>query len=441
MNRRTDFPLPQHGASPATVLIAIATATVVLLVAIHSIAVLRRNGVRRAWQATLGSLEDVIERYPKREANAIALDIERRSANLGIDVVPRFVEDEARPGPDPGRVEAFHRVKSTVYGSFLKPLLEHPNLGDVGAPPEELLSYLLRNAGELGALRGQLNNDSAPLWESNISKLSSAPISNLLGQLDLHKLMLSAALARIHAGDEATALEYLDASWQLAGSLRDSPILINQLVLIAVTRTQMGVLRHVGDAPETWRDRLNFDHRAAFLQSMKYEAWHWLYVENLEDNASIWQKALGPVVGPIMTYSVSDVSDSFRNRIENLETVEAICDYDLTAQEADLNVGGPKWNPISQIAIPNLASAVDRLASLELDLEMTRLTLEAKWARRSNASGWQDELVGERASTTCPNDTWQTSVAGEGIRIGFSREIAWPISGPILPTHAIIDGT
>lgn len=433
MHRRSAFPSNQFGGTAVTVLLVLGVAAVLFLMVIHTVASLKRTNVLRSWETTLGTFDDVMRRHPATETNAQALDIERIATSLGVDIVPRTVDDRLRPGE--AEKGAFEGVK-TAFAHYMTPMLEQPALGLLDEPPEEFRAYLARHDDALRELRATLAaGRTAPIWYSDISELHEAPVPNLLGHINLVKLMTSAALERLSADDETTALEYLDASWQLANGLRDSPILITQLITIAETRMLLGALRHVDRVPGEWLERLEFDYRGAFLQSMKYGGWLWVYLDTADlSEDTWWQKAARPVVSPYATYCLADVSGAWRERIENLERVESICDYDLSVEEADLNIPVPRWNLFGEILVPNLANAIHRLSRLELDIELTRLTIQAK--RNPFADG---EIT---PSLACTADSWETSVRDGELRIAFSRGIEWPNQhGAVLPTHAVLRAT
>ena len=114
--------------------------------------------------------------------------------------------------------------------------------------------------------------------------------------------------------------------------------------------------------------------------------------------------------------------------MRNLERVNTLCDHDLSVHNANLDIPVPRWNLIGKLIVPNLANAVDRLARLELDLELTGLMLEP-WAES-----------GPRPSETCPGDHWVYSRSDDGLEIAFDREISWPNqSGFVLPTRARLE--
>ena len=73
------------------------------------------------------------------------------------------------------------------------------------------------------------------------------------------------------------ALTTLEAAWRLNSAIRDDPVLITQLIAIAVTRLHAGVLRKLEDVPEIWQTRLReLDYRTSFLDAMRLEGWFWL---------------------------------------------------------------------------------------------------------------------------------------------------------------------
>ena len=218
----------------------------------------------------------------------------------------------------------------------------------------------------------------------------AAPIPNLLGHLDLQRLLLADALACGERGDDRCGLDDLDASWQLNRALRDDPILITQLIAISVTRLQIGTLRQLGQVPANWEKRLaEHDFRQSFLSSLRFEAWAWTQV----DHAAMVQPALGQRIvyslgRPYVRYCLADASEDYRQRLDNLARLKTLCDVDLAALDADLDVPVPRWNLLGDLVVPNLSDTVDRLRRLELDIELTVRILEIEAGRRANSGVW-----------------------------------------------------
>jgi hypothetical protein len=431
----------QRGFGVLSVLVLIAVILVLLGVALGAVSALRVRDARAGWDETLGPWEEIMRRYPATEANAAAIELERLAASLGVDITPRHV-DRLRPTTE--QSQAFAPLKEDVFSTYLYPQLEQVRRGEIAALPPVLTAYMQNHAGDLASLRSHLIGGPPPAWESDLSKLA-APLPNLLGHLDLTKLLISLAFTHLHEGDVAGALENVEASFELARSLRDSPILICQLIMIAETRMQLGVLRHVRDLPEAWIERMEaYDYRDAFLTSMKFEGRIWLHPEGYlsGDPGDSWlQKTLA--LPPMRSYTrlcLADVSAAWRARIVNLERVDAVCDRDLSSEGGDLNIPVPRWNAIGDLVVPNLSDAIYRLARLELDLELTRLIAEADANHGISGEAWLESPPVHRASTACPDDRWLYSADDGNLRIELSRQIAWPgQKGVILPTRAVLD--
>ena len=68
-----------------------------LFVIMAGVASYKTTKVERRWARTLGTWDEILERYPPAEANAAALKLERLTARLGIDTATRSYEGRSRP--------------------------------------------------------------------------------------------------------------------------------------------------------------------------------------------------------------------------------------------------------------------------------------------------------------------------------------------------------
>lgn len=385
-----------------------------------------------AWSASFGTEEQVFARHPPRAANAAATELERLAARLGVDVVPY-----GRPGHEGprGRDNEIHELIRDAT-SFSRAHYAKTARG-IDAPPAAVTAFIERHAAELEAVRAHLESGAVPLWESDLARLQAAPIPNLLGHLDLQKLLFLDGLVQIRAGRNDMALRDLEASWSLVRSLQDDPLLIGRLVAMTEARMVLALLRQLPDVPRRWRERLAaLEPRQDFVEALKFEIWTW----NLMDLRPEWTdmgEFLGSlakgVMRPYVTYCIADTSDDMRRAIERLERVPALCDYDLDARQAGLAVPVPGWNVVSPVMVPDLSGAVERLARFELDLELTRRVLELEAARAASGR-WPAELPGGAASSACPRDRWIYAPADGGMRLGLEREPSWPeLMGPDPP--------
>ncbi len=344
---------------------------------------------------------------------------------LGIDIATR--SDEGRPRPDGGLKAGFRTLKQHL-GPWLDGHLARPYRGVDPAPPY-LAAFLDRHAESLDAIRDHLIHGEKPVWEMDVDKMLAAPVPNLVGHLDIQKLLLGDALARAGAGDLDGALRDLEASWRLNRSLRDRPALITQLVAVAITRMQAGALRQLDGVPRFWRERLfEHDFRESFLNALRYEGWFWSEAGDatlFAGELKLTDRVVSRVAAPYVRYCLADMSGSLHERIRRLARLDAVCDSDLARYGADLNVPVPRWNLLGEIAVPNLTNAIYRISSLELDLELTSKLLELD----------AEKVPGAVESEACPGDRWIYRIGEDGASIALSREIEWPGRiGVILPT-------
>ncbi len=435
------FPPRSAGGTVLTVFAGLVFAVFSFFLFISAIGSWSVNRASRGWDQTFGTPDEIYERYPSREPNAGALKIEALTVPLGIDIATRSRAGRDRPTKEQSGP---YRALKPAIGNYLKVQLRRPHR-NLDPPAENLAAFLREHRGDLAALRRHLLGGSVPEWEMQIEKLIAAPIPNLLGHIDLHRLLIADALVNAQAGNVDVALDDLEASWRLNLSLRRDPILITQLIGITVLRMEAGALRQLEQVPPMWVERLRqYDFRAAFLEASRYEGWYWTQLNppiGFIEKGPPWKRVFEAVAKPYVRWCLTDVSERFRRRLDNLAAVRALCDNDLAARHADLNVAVPRWNLFGNWVVPNMGSAVDRVARLELDIELTTKLLEIEEARRANDERWPESPSGIEQSSACPDDSWIYEVTPEGtMTIAFSREISWPDQqGTILPTRFVAE--
>ena len=445
-----------HVAKPLTLVLAAVLLVLVLVVSVSALSAYRMSTVRKGWDSVLGSWDEVMQRYPATEANASALELERLVSDLGLVIAPRHTErwkdlskkrsavfDHTGKGPKNKRAATSDHNQSVVFFDYGMKQLKRAERGRIDPPPPELSSYIAKYDEELVTVRRHLNRGVVPVWESDLSAAEIGPIPNVLGHYHLQKLLASVALARLYAGDSEGAQADIEAAWHLSQSLGDSPILLNQLMLIMGVRMQLGVLRQIPDVDEVWLDRLTeHDYRESFISAMKHEGRGWLYYDDPLLAVKLrpsWKLAAARLVRPYAKLYIADMSDAWREWLVKLDQVGAICDRPMARLDADLEIPQP-WSVLGGQLTPDpeLAGTIDRLASLELDLELTRLLIEADAERRANGGAWPESLTAIRNSDACPDDRWRYSVTDEGLEIALTRDVRWPNQkGTILPTRVM----
>jgi len=390
--------------------------------------------VQGGWEETLGSPEEIMERFPQREANEAALELERLVAGLGIDIATRT--DDFRDRPTKEAARRYKRIKPMV-GNYHARQVEQP-VRVALPPPEQLLDFLEEHEERLAAIRRHLLEGQAPRWEFWLDPRFPTPFPNLLGHVDLQKLLIADAMVRNGRGARAEALAALEACWKLNGAIREDPYLITQLVSVAITRLQAGALRQIEAVPEQWHARLTeHDFRESFFTAMLVESWHWTQIKGpqiFDKSPDFMESLVWTLAKPYANYCFADLSDDYRRRLLALTESGPSCDYHLSDSDASLDIPVPFWNPFGDLVRPSFVGALDRLARLELDLELTGRVLQlqsAPW------DGWVEQ------SSACAKDSWLYEAGPDGsMSIAFSREISWPDQvGAILPTRFSVDGS
>ena len=386
----------QQGAVPVTIVVAVAAVVLGLIVTMNALSAYRTDVAQRGWDEVFGTWDEIMQRYPATQVNASALELERLAARLGVNITPRNAE--RREALENEQIATIDPELQATFYNYGKTQMERARHGEIDAPPPDFQSYITANDEDLIALRRHLNRGDTPVWLADISWIQAAPIPNLLGHIHLQKLLTSVALARLQAGDRTGAVADVEAAWELSRSLRDSPFLISQLILVAGTRMQVGVLRHFHDLDEVWLDRLaEHDFRESFITAMKFEGRFWLRYPEAEywrNEEPVWRRVTSPVMQPYTQLCLADLSDEWRERLVKMEQVDALCDRDLAPYGASLDIQLPRWNMVGDYYFPSLLGAIDRLARLELDIELTSLLIEADAERRDHGGTWpESDLV------------------------------------------------
>lgn len=383
----------------------------------------------------LPAAADLLARHPSRSASASALGLERLTARLGIDLAPRSLTGRSRPSKT--EVDAYDAAQREIH-AYVKRQLARTDPG-VAPPSAELAAFFDDHGREIEALRCQLLEHEVPRWELRLESPTVMPLPNLVGHINLQRLLAANALAQAANRDWAAASRTLEASWRLNASLADDPLLITQLVALSVARMQVGVLRHLEDVPSRWRERLaDVDFRDSLLEALAVESWLWTQRsdEDLSQDSDLLQHVLWLAARPYMRMCVDELGVAWRSRLENFARLDYLCDRDLHELDADLRLRSPWWNVLSDM-VPNLSGIPVRLARFELDLELTRKVLRLKAERDLRDGRWPDSLPGITVSSACPADRWTYRVEPDGaVSLAFSRPIEWPDPlGFVLPNR------
>lgn len=370
----------------------------------------REAKIDRQWAAMVRALDRFEQEFPRARANAAARALEDIASHLGIDLATRGARNRSRPS----------KVQRQEFQAIARELDEYVRReavrpdDQIEEPPEAVQSFFASRAEQVAAIRISLLRPEAPQWEVNVRAGPRAPVLNIQGQLNLQKVLIGAALLESARGRAQEGEDSLEASWRLNQVVLARPELMGQILGIAVSQLQAGILRKLPVSPAEWADRLRKqDLRSRVFSSLDNEAM--LSAFEAKDRVAKQE---------MIRYLTAT-----RQVIERFQ-LQNPCEFSRKSAERTwrLLFSGRDLAILTSIALPNLSNTVQRLFRGLLDQELTEKILEAKSSRLQLEDGawpWEMENL---ESCVCPGATWCYRVGGDGMmRIsfdGFFEE--WP---------------
>ena len=200
-------------------------------------------------------------------------------------------------------------------------------------------------------------------------------------------------------------------------------------------RRQLGVLRQLADPLDYWHDWLaEHDYRASFQDSVTVELW--LVPEMFIAEVSGKPGLAGRLTKLYVELCVRHARNRYQRSLRNLSQLEVLCDSDLPNRGAGFDIKLPRWNTFGKLMIIATDKSVERVAQMELEVELTSRLLELNRARRDLDGRWPTDLPGSEQSTACADDRWlyDVNLAGD-MSIALSRELEWLDYKYVLPVR------
>jgi hypothetical protein len=354
--------------------------------------------------------------------NAAADAVVELSRALGIDFQAR---DQAG---DP-KTKDREPVDETVYdlagpGAWLFAQVQ-VETDEISEPPAALQEFLRVRRDSLWSLIAALEKD-APDWGAPAdSDFFNGRIS---ATIRLEKVLVATALAEEREGHRIDASRALEASWSLARSI-DKPLLIDQLLSVAIQKWQSGALRKMREPALQWLGRLSGDVLwSAMLEAVEAEGKRHPS-ESAVSDGDPWSE-LGRIAPGAIATDFGKLSPCQASLLSGDEIWQMV-DRDLsrTSSPEVLEVR----NIYKSTFLPTVTNAVRRAARLSVDRELTLRILELrleKEASRDNA--WPPKLT-DSQSEVCAGASYEYSTAKGGIEIRFDGAVEDSDTGPPLP--------
>ncbi len=357
-----------------------------------------------------------LAQFPKAEATAAALELERIAATLGLDLVPKEEslappaeggpkETEARPKsfpingnqrsrPAAEEIAAYQQAASSV-SEFVERELKTPE-ERIGAPPAPSERFLSDHEGAMAAVESVLLRGAEVQWEMDVTQGHTAPIPNIQGQLRLQKLLVARALIEARRGETENALQTLEASWRFNETLSSRPEFISQLIVVAIAKLQAGALRKLDTPVYGWADRLRSQSLfSGFLAAFQNQVWYSNDVQDLTGEAGAFGRIL------------RQVAEEFQRRDLCWWTPEKLQEaWNLATREQD--------DPTADYRAPNLMRTFERWRHYLIDVELTALILDARAERAaSRQQAWPEKLLSVGRGV-CPDAGWSYRPSAKG---------------------------
>lgn len=392
-----------------------------------AIAANRLEQARQRWEKENEPLASFLARHRPVKKNASARELERLAAAVGINIRPRSempAIDEDHP------LAASLRQSSEQLSSWARNQMEKQG-PETDPVPEKVAALIRERRGELLAVEKHLIDHELPVWTFDATFSPSAEIPNLLGHMQLARLLSAHAITARDAGAIEEAWQAAHALQRLSESLQPQPVLITQLIAIAIAKHETTIARKLPAPVPAWRLAKPLrDRRNDVIDSLIAEQ---LLVDRSSSTAEFFNVA-GPkpkpaqlLLRPAAVLAAANLWDVNAAVLREYRKTN-LCDMSIEKFASAAASVTSDWNSVASMLTPNYGSVFIRLRNLELAEEMTRKVLEAKEARRLSANQWPESITGIETSL-CSSQKWSYSAsAGDGMKLAMLNPPATPRS-------------
>lgn len=386
----------------------------------------REERVLALWRSEVTAGAEPWERYPPTEANATALVLEDVAGALGIDCsTPHHPTTPPEAGAAARWEEVGPRVKEYFETLRASARAEAPPL------PAELRDWLQDAGPEIDRARRLLLSSEPPRWERDLEAAAEGPLPNLVCQLDLHRLLLLAAL---EAADEPPAGSFLEAGWRLRRAADSNPILISQLIHLVQLGDELSVLRRRCAAGGPWEERLRALHpRLAMLRSIQLDGW--LSHQTFRTEPMFYAQS-GPD-GELPLYFqllVVDYIEAVQQAVERLERQDPLL-HDPKAFGEELDRRLPRWSILARLFTLQPGAWIKAVRS-ELVIEHALRILRAQ----EELARGREPAPARTPSVAVPGLVWTDEPSEEGFRISLDGNLEDGGTAPVALAFVLDEG-
>jgi hypothetical protein len=362
-------------------------------------------------------------RFPAVQAkNGSAEQLERLALELQVDLLPKS-ERAGRTVP-----ELDPRLGEQM-AEWLKAQHERPD-DSIDPLPDSLRKWLDGHTVKIDAVAKHLVEAVRPQWRVLQSGPPGLrPIPNLLGHMQLGRVLSLAALDAEMKGENERAWYLEHAAWKLAQPLGLRPEVISQLINVAGVKMVVATTRKLQPPAPQWIGELAaLRPRDGIFRAFRYET---AYARSTSDlsllndgdtsGRSFQERLEAAALSPGLAWAGREAIRAAAGEFNRLRSVEP-CRVDAkSAAERARSSTSPVARSMGRTYFSAFGGAFTRAAELEIAIEGTQRILAAKAAHLS-AKSWPASLTGAQRSV-CRDARWSYESDGATARLRFTGRV------------------
>lgn len=387
------------------------------------------------WPTPSGRLAAVVDLFPPQPSNDAAHALEQEAWPLGIDIYPRVgPKRDAALGTSGERWKSIDKPLGTYVRTTLQQERATPAM-----PPAQVAAFLTENESAIDGLARVLIAKEPPVWRVEVGSGFDAPLPNLLGNLQLVRLLVASSLRHAGRNQSGPAWRDLQAASRLPKGLFSRPEPMSQLIAIAEASLIVGTMRQLPGPPPPWALTWPEEDLPRRLnRAFAVDAWHGLspfastrmidfftLFAGKDARPSLLTRAISLILSPYLRLSAANAAAAYRTALRhNLEP--PACDQSVQGLTATGMI--PKWNVFGRVAVPVevMSSSHQRMRSLNAHTEGTRILLHARFARQQGGT-WPPALP--PIASPCAQRMWSYAASPFHMEIHANVKIP-PIETP-----------
>ncbi|MCH9649088.1 MAG: hypothetical protein K0U98_12690 [Deltaproteobacteria bacterium] len=377
---------------------------------------------------TIGSIEaqwkekagfDPLVAFPGKEPNEAARRVEDLSTQLGLTIAPTW--DTKASNPSEQARARYGEVREGLSGFYFDLYGVEPVLAPLSP---ELESFLVDSEAALFEISALLREGEAPQWHSLVNEGFEGNGYNILGHLNLHKLLIVMSARAARRADTQECLEWLEAAWSLSLSVAEEPTTLPQLAALAAFRGNMAILRALDSPLPGWALKLEVPPwQRRMAAAYRLESWTLIrsfelgQLEKVLDGSRFANFLARPVVRHGLVGHI-DFVERFLARARSGKVLEM--DHEEVFEEETARI--PRWNFYARLFVPIFADSMGKAARLELSTDLTRRVVEVRELLRADKIEILSGLQGSHPSVL-EGISWIYQVEEDKVSIRADTEV------------------